>query len=77
MVLVDVLGVLMGSSKFMPAELSARTLHSRVDMWRHRGSMSCACPGRLEMSRGSVEKKLVTLEFGGPSEPMSSHVRAS
>ena len=37
-----------------------RTLHSRVDMWRHRGCMSCACPGRLEVSRGIVEAKHVT-----------------
>ena len=39
----------------MLAELSARMLHSRVDAWRHRGGMSCACHGRLEMSRGRVE----------------------
>ena len=34
--------------------------HSRVDKWRHRGGMSCACPGRLEVSRGIVEAKHVT-----------------
>ena len=33
----------------------------RVDKWRHRGGMSCACPGRLEVSRGIVEAKHVTL----------------
>ena len=31
-------------------------------MWRHRGDMSCTCPGRLEVSRGIVEAKRVTLE---------------
>ena len=31
-------------------------------MWRHDGGMSCACPGRLEVSRGIVEAKHVTLE---------------
>ena len=40
--------------------------------------MSCACPGRLEMSRGSAEAKtrdiVVTLEFCGPSELMSEHL---
>ena len=35
-------------------------VHSRVDTWRHRGGMSCACPGRLEVSRGIVEAKHVT-----------------
>ena len=50
----------MGSSKLTPAELSTRRLHSRVDKWRHRGGMSCACPGRLEVSRGIVEAKHVT-----------------
>ena len=57
---VDVLSVLIGSSKLTPAELSTRRLHSRVDKWRHRGGMSCACPGRLEVSRGIVEAKHVT-----------------
>ena len=28
-------------------------------MWRHRGGMSCACPGGLEVSRGSMESKHV------------------
>ena len=29
------------------------TPHQRhITMWRHRGGMSCACPGRLELSRG-------------------------
>ena len=37
--LLDVLSVLIGSSKLMPVELSARRLCSRVDMWRHRGGM--------------------------------------
>ena len=60
MFLVDVLSVLIGSSKLMPAELSTRRLHSRVDKWRHRGGMSCTCPGRLEVSRGIVEAKHVT-----------------
>ena len=50
-----VLSVLTGSSKLTPTELSARRLCSRVDMWRHHGGMSCACPGRLEVSRGIVE----------------------
>ena len=50
----------MGSSKLTPVELSTRRLRSRVDLWRHCGGMSCACPGRLEMSRGSVEAKHVT-----------------
>ena len=40
--------------------VKSRRLYSRVDLWRHRGGMSCACPGRLEMSRGSVEAKYVT-----------------
>ena len=62
MFLVDVLSVLTGSSKLMLAELSTGRLHSRVDMWRHRGGMSCACPGRLEVSGGIVEAKHVTLE---------------
>ena len=70
--------VRIGSSKLMPMELSTRRQHSRVDMWRHRGGMSCACPGRLEMSRGSAEAKtrdiVVTLEFCGPSELMSPDV---
>ena len=57
---VDAPRVRIGSSELTPAELSARRLHSRVDLWRHRGGMSCACPGRLEMSRGSVEAKHVT-----------------
>ena len=57
---VDVLSVLIGSSELTPAELSTRRLHSRVDKWRHRGGMSCACPGRLEVSRGIVEAKHVT-----------------
>ena len=52
----------MGSSELMAVELSARRLCSRVDMWRRRGGMSCICPGRLEMSRGSVEAKHVTLQ---------------
>ena len=58
---VDVLSVLTGSSKLTPVELSARRLCSRVDLWRHRGGMSCACPGRLEMSRGSevIREQLV------------------
>ena len=50
----------MGPSKLTPVELSTRRLHSGVDMWRHHGGMSCACPGRLEMSGGSVEAKHVT-----------------
>ena len=54
------LRVRIGSSKLMPAELSAGRLHSGVDMWRHHGGMSCACPGRLEVSRGIVEAKHVT-----------------
>ena len=57
---VDALRVGTGSSKLMPAELSTRTLCSRDDMWRHHGGMSCTCPGRLEMSRGSVEAKGAT-----------------
>ena len=60
MFLVDVFSVLTGSSKLMPAELSARRLRSRVDKWRHRGGMSCACPGGFEVSRGIVEAKHVT-----------------
>ena len=60
MFLVDVLSVLIGSSKLTPAELSTRRLHSRVDKWRHRGGMSCACPGRLEVSRGIRLKEKVT-----------------
>ena len=52
----------------MPVELSARTMCSRVDMWRHRGGMSCTCPARLEVSRGIMETNhtcdiAVTLEF--------------
>ena len=78
MFLVNALRVLMGSSKLTPPELSARRLHSRVDMWRHRGGMSCACPGGLEMSRGSVEAKHVMSQQHwsscGPSELMSAHV---
>ena len=46
MFLVDTLRVPMGSSELMLAELSARMLCSRVDMWRHRRGMSCTCPGR-------------------------------
>ena len=57
---VDVLSVLIGSSELTPMELAARRLCSGVDMWRHRGGMSCACPGRLEVSRGIVEAKHVT-----------------
>ena len=49
-----------GSSKLIPVELSTRRLHSRDDKWRHRGGMSCTCPGRLEVSRGIVEAKHVT-----------------
>ena len=60
MFLVDVFSVLIGSSKLTPVELSTRRLCSGVDMWRHRGGMSCACPGRLEVSRGIVEAKHVT-----------------
>ena len=33
------LRVRIGSSKLIPAELSTRRLHSRVDAWRHRGGM--------------------------------------
>ena len=32
-------------SELTPVELSARTLCIRVDLWRHHGGMSCACPG--------------------------------
>ena len=39
------LRVRIGSSKLTPTELSARRLCSGVDLWRHRGGMSCACPG--------------------------------
>ena len=53
--------VLIGSSLLMPVELSAR-LHSRVDMWRHCGGMSCTCPGRLEVSRDIMDAKHVTSE---------------
>ena len=45
-----------------PAELSTGMLGSRVDMWRHCAGLSCACPGRLEMSRGSVQAKHVMLQ---------------
>ena len=55
--MVDVLRVRTGSSKQTPAELSTGRLCSGVDMWRHRGGMSLTSPGRLEMSRGSVEAK--------------------
>ena len=61
MFLVDVLSVvLIGSSKLIPVELSTRRLYSRDDKWRHRGGMSCTCPGRLEVSRGIAEAKHVT-----------------
>ena len=59
---VLVLSVLTGSSELTPVKLSARRLISRVDMWKHRGGMSCTCPGRLEVSRGIVEAKRVTSE---------------
>ena len=60
MFLVDVLRVHTDSSKLTPAELAARRLCSGVDMWRHRGGMSCTYPGRLEVSGGIAEANHVT-----------------